>query len=81
LLPLAHTICGETTHKPRKLAVVFETCAFHRHARAANKSNTVFVISFLVQCNPPLVGKDPLFADLPMRNAQIRLTIKIEVQS
>jgi len=41
----------------------------------------MFVISFLVQCNPPLVGKDPLFADLGMLYAQIRLSIKIEVQS
>ncbi len=49
--------------------------------REANKSKAAFVISFLVQCNPPLVGEDPLFADLPMRDAQIRLTIRIEVQS
>jgi hypothetical protein len=61
--------------------VVFETCAFHCHVSAANKSNIVFVIWFFVQCNPSLVGKDPLFADLPVRDAPIRLTIKIEVQS
>jgi len=41
----------------------------------------MFVISFLVQCNPPLVGKGPLFADFGMLYARIRLSIRIEVES
>jgi hypothetical protein len=41
----------------------------------------VYVISFLGQCTPPLVGKHPLFADFGMRYQEIRFRIKIEVQS
>jgi len=31
-----------------------------------------------VQCNPPLVGKHPPFADFRMQTPPIRLTIEIE---
>jgi hypothetical protein len=39
----------------------------------------MFVILFLVQCNPPLVGKHPLFADFRLHYTQIPLSIKVEV--
>jgi hypothetical protein len=40
----------------------------------------MFVISFLVQCNPPLVGAQPPFADFHMPHSGIRFRIKIEVR-
>jgi hypothetical protein len=39
----------------------------------------MFVISFLVQCNLPFVGKHPQLADLRVLQAEIRFRIKIEV--
>jgi len=40
----------------------------------------MFVISFLVQCNPSFVGNHPPFADFDVPRAANHLTIKIEVQ-